>query len=538
MSYAYPMDSVLTFDDNGVPQYDRAINSAQLRTLYHELLSDGVLLNNSTNLQVVANSTMNVTVKAGLCNIQGCIKKFEEDIDVTIESASTSYNRIDTIVARLDLNSDYRDIGIFVIKGTPASVPTRPELTRDTNVYEIALADITISANATTLSQANISDTRLDTNRCGIISCIAEFDTTKLYEQIQADLKQFQESNEADFEQWFEHMKEQLGEDAAGNLQLQIDDHTEKSVSSENGAHGFRYFEGYVEAHIYDEESRTLKWVRVPGSGIAYDGEKSVKGAIDDVTRTLGYTKSYNSLDNTASTITKNGLTFTVNSDKSVTVVGTPTADTYIIINTYTEEQGQHILSGCPSGGSASGYRLYCYNVSTNITINTDLGEGAEFTLDENLEIGVSILVKSGTVMNHTFYPMIRPADIEDDTYMAYVEDVQTRVDRLYGVEKILFHDSFTTPTTFKEYYTYTAKKKCIINLTYNAIYNNQPPQHSRINVGSTTVSEINDTNPSSHHLLTLNCILKAGDVVKCLSVYKGESTNQVKVVGYVQYLE
>ena len=118
------------------------------------------------------------------------------------------------------------------------------------------------------------------------------------------------------------------------------------------------------------------------------------------------------------------------------------------------------------------------------------------------------------------------------------VEDVQTRVDRLYDVEQIWFHDTFTTPTKFKEYYTYTAKKKCIINLTYNAIYNNQPPQHSRINVGSTTVSEINDTNPSSHHLLTLNYILNAGDVVKCLSVYKGESSNQVRVVGYVQYLE
>lgn len=281
--YAYPMDSVVTYNADGTPQFDRAVDSSQLRALYHELMTDGVLLNDGSNLQVSVSSNMDIVVNPGLCNIQGCIKKFTEETPITISSANATMSRIDTVVARLDLNSDYRDIGLFVIQGTPASVPTRPELTRNTSVYEIALADITISANATSLTQANVSDTRLDTNRCGIISCIAEFDTTKLYEQIQADLKQFQESNEADFEQWFEHMKEQLGEDAAGNLQLQIDDHVPKEVPSENGAHGFRYFEGKLQAHIYDEESMTLKWVTVPGSGIDYDGEKSVKGAIDEL---------------------------------------------------------------------------------------------------------------------------------------------------------------------------------------------------------------------------------------------------------------
>lgn len=433
MSYAYPMDSILTYDDNGVPQYDRAINSAQLRELYHELLSDGVLLNNSTNLQVVANSTMNVTVKAGLCNIQGCIKKFEEDIEVTIESASTSYNRIDTIVARLDLNSDYRDIGIFVKKGTPASVPTRPELTRDTNVYEIALADLTISANATTLSQSNISDTRLDTNRCGIISCIAEFDTTKLYEQIQADLKQFQESNEADFEQWFEHMKEQLGEDAAGNLQLQIDAHTEKSVPSENGAHGFRYFEGRMQAHIYDEESQTLKWVNVP---YAIDENLAM------LESAVGFTKK-NLLNNNLTTQTVNGITYTVNADKSITVNGTATADSNIKIDVYAGTDGleignKYILSGVPKG--VTGCCMYLINSNVNFKAE-DFGDGAEFTFPEIDIIYFVILVNSGTTLNNvTFYPMIRYASIENDSYEPYqglsVSEELAMVKSAVGYEK------------------------------------------------------------------------------------------------------
>lgn len=465
MSYAYPMDSILTYDDNGVPQYDRAINSAQLRTLYHELLSDGVLLNNSTNLQVVANSTMNVTVKAGLCNIQGCIKKFEEDIDVTIESASTSYNRIDTIVARLDLNSDYRDIGIFVIKGTPASVPTRPELTRDTNVYEIALADILISANATTLSQSNISDTRLDTARCGIISAIAEFDTTELYNQIQTDLKEFQESNELDFEQWFQNMKDQLSEDAAGNLQVQLDDHTEKSVSSENGAHGFRYFEGYVEAHIYDEESRTLKWVRVPGSGIDYDGDKSVQAAIDEVSRTLGYTASKNYLPNPIVNNTQYSVGCVVNDDKSFTLNGKNNTIGRIYYNLvgdaatyeYEEIDGlkdgvEYIISGC-TGGSEATYGIcgICQKSDgsiSSVSLNCFDGE-TKFIHEKGNKYRIYGMVAPNTTVNNVrFYPMIRKAT-EDDTYEPHVS-VKSDIGRIILDETLNATVKASIPTTIK----------------------------------------------------------------------------------------
>ena len=259
--YAYPMDSIVTYAEDGTPQFDRAVDSSQLRELHHSLMTDGVLLKDSSNLQVSASSNMEIVVNPGLCNIQGCIKKFSEDTIITIASANATMSRIDTVVARLDLNSDYRDIGLFVIQGTPASVPTRPELTRNTSVYEIALADITISANATSITQANISDTRLDTNRCGIISSITQFDTTKLYKQIEADLIEFQESNETEFEVWFEHMKEQLGEDAAGNLQLQIDDVNEKATE---------HIENTANPHNVTAEQINC-------------GETTVKGAIDEL---------------------------------------------------------------------------------------------------------------------------------------------------------------------------------------------------------------------------------------------------------------
>lgn len=61
-----------------------------------------------------------------------------------------------------------------------------------------------------------------------MISAISEFDTTTLYNQIQADLVGFKEEEQAQFVEWFDYMKDQLSEDAAGNLQLQINEANEK----------------------------------------------------------------------------------------------------------------------------------------------------------------------------------------------------------------------------------------------------------------------------------------------------------------------
>ena len=48
----FPFDSHVTFESDGTPVYDRAITSAPLRKLIAKLLTDGVLPNPSTNLQV------------------------------------------------------------------------------------------------------------------------------------------------------------------------------------------------------------------------------------------------------------------------------------------------------------------------------------------------------------------------------------------------------------------------------------------------------------------------------------------------------
>lgn len=218
----FPLDSHVTYDTDGTPVYDRAVTSAPLRKLIKNMFSDGVLPNPSTNMQVAAGTGMNVIVYPGFACCNGCMKLEESQRTLAVQASNTAYDRIDTVVLRLNDNDSERICDFYILEGTPATSPVRPTLTRSESVWELGLADLFIAKNSTALSNQRITDTRYETARCGIMSSVSQFDTTTLYNQIQADLENFQNVSQADFTDWFEDIKGQLSEDPAGNLQNQI----------------------------------------------------------------------------------------------------------------------------------------------------------------------------------------------------------------------------------------------------------------------------------------------------------------------------
>lgn len=220
----YPLDSHVTYKTDGTPVWDRAISSAPYRKLIKSLFSDGVLPNPSTNLQVSAGTGMKVNLYAGFAICNGCQKLQETNMSLDIATASAVNDRIDTVILRLNDNDDVRECEFYVLTGTPAVAPVRPALTQTDSIWEIGLADILVKANSTQISNANITDTRYETARCGVISSISEFDTTTLYQQVQADLQEFRDINQAEFIAWVDSLENKLSGDVAGNLQLQIDE--------------------------------------------------------------------------------------------------------------------------------------------------------------------------------------------------------------------------------------------------------------------------------------------------------------------------
>ena len=147
-------------------------------------------------------------------------------------------------------------------------------------------------------------------------------------------------------------------------------------------------------------------------------GQLEVLGNHEQETR-----EGYNLLQNKLTDTTINGVTFKINEDKSVTVNGTATAS--IIANLITGEYNDNNatepliipdnitncrLSGCPSGGSSSTYKLDISNQKYEL-LATDWGEGTNVTINsqEDKKIArVRIIIYSGaTVNNLTFKPML-----------------------------------------------------------------------------------------------------------------------------------
>lgn len=132
-----------------------------------------------------------------------------------------------------------------------------------------------------------------------------------------------------------------------------------------------------------------------------------------------------NLLENVQTTMTHKGVTFTVNNDGSVTATGTNdgTGASIIDVNTQTTltlPNGDYILSGCPSGGSETGYFMDVTR-SPGSSIK-DIGNGAAFTVGGDYTINEFRIVisRNVTVDNLTFYPMIR--QVADDTFVPYAK--------------------------------------------------------------------------------------------------------------------
>lgn len=163
-------------------------------------------------------------------------------------------------------------------------------------------------------------------------------------------------------------------------------------------------------------------------SALSANQGRVLKESIDEVNTYLQRKPSKNLLKITiGSGFSELGVTFTVNEDKSLTLSGTRTGFTksdQTIGKANLKAGTEYILSGCPEGGSGSTYRLMVHNDANPSAGASDIGEGVIFTVPSDGEYRIStVLAVSYAYDGITYYPMIREATVEDDTYEPYYED-------------------------------------------------------------------------------------------------------------------
>ncbi|MGL4730321.1 MAG: hypothetical protein ACRCW0_01900 [Clostridium sp.] len=204
---------------NGNP--DRQYLAEDFAKYFSVFIGSGVFIEPSSNLQVMANNNMNVTLMQGEAWINGYFYQNTSNFNLAITPADGVLDRIDRIVIRLDFLN--REIKCYVKEGEFSSTPMAKDIIRNTDMYEIALADIKVNNGAIKITQADILDLRQNSNYCGVVhGTVEQVDPTTLFNQYSAALELKEKGFEDEFYNWFNNIKGQLDGDIATNLANQI----------------------------------------------------------------------------------------------------------------------------------------------------------------------------------------------------------------------------------------------------------------------------------------------------------------------------
>lgn len=218
---------------------DRLYNAEDMNIPYSKIVSNGVFgdAESSTDFQVAVlwggvSQTKKIVVKKGQGIFDGKWAILDADMPMNVPSPHVSYNRIDSVIVRIDNSDDVRAGTIVYKQGEAALDPVPIELENNNYIKEYRLAKILIPASAATLSDSNITDCR-PTSECGFIhNLLWDSDITATYAQWEAQFTEWfnekktmldeantsyqetfentQENNQNAFDEWFNNVKETL----------------------------------------------------------------------------------------------------------------------------------------------------------------------------------------------------------------------------------------------------------------------------------------------------------------------------------------
>lgn len=178
------MADIITYPENGI-QYDADDASGYLATRLSGVYSA------DEDFAVTANGDLTVTVSAGQAwvhpaRFRGRSIIMEQPETVTLTAADAVRSRIDRVVLRYDAAA--KKTSLLVLEAPPDSAsPAPPEISRTELVYDLCLAEIRRPAGSTSVTAADITDTRADETVCGVMrDGVTGIPTAQLLQQWQA----------------------------------------------------------------------------------------------------------------------------------------------------------------------------------------------------------------------------------------------------------------------------------------------------------------------------------------------------------------
>lgn len=200
---------------------DRMYNAIQVSSIFDGIIEDGIFGSIGDTFQVLATTGLGTSIGTGRAWFNHTWTYNDAVIQIVLDGSDPILPRYDAIILEVDESVGVRANSIKKVTGTPATTPAYPTLTNTEYVHQYPLAYILVNGGSTSITQASIEN-MIGSGSCpfvmGPLSVVSTNDLVAQWEE--------------EFISWFEQMQDQLSEDAAGNLQLQINNHNHGEVTS------------------------------------------------------------------------------------------------------------------------------------------------------------------------------------------------------------------------------------------------------------------------------------------------------------------
>lgn len=205
---------------------------------------------------------------------------------------------------------------------------------------------------------------------------------------------------------------------ASTNNHLSAGLHVMEYTATENGVHKFGIWANTIStATTYSKFMICYTDVYNLDSTYEPYSKTNLQLTQDSVTwDDLSEVGAVNFLNHTATNLVQNGITFTVNADRSITANGTATAEEWVRIAQNVAVSESVRASGCPKGGTPSTYFM---TFSQGDNSYRDYGDGVivpSGTIDN-----VYMVIKPNATVDIVFKPMIAPVSYNGD-YVPYAK--------------------------------------------------------------------------------------------------------------------
>ena len=261
---------------------DRLYDATQFSQIFDGVINDGVYMSVLNHFTVRENSGMTVIVGGGRAWFNHTWTYNDSDYQLLIDDAEIAAKRIDAIVLKVNTQDAGRVNTIEVIKGVPAATdPQKPTFPDGSGIYYHPLAYVNLNAGVTTITSAMIENCiGVDPRTPFVTGIIETVSAEELLTQWDAEWTDWNNEHRQAYLDWVAQQESDMETWTATQQQAYLDWVAEQEQAYEDWVEAE---EGAYDAWVANQQSLFLAWLDRMKGQLSEDAAGHLQLEIDDL---------------------------------------------------------------------------------------------------------------------------------------------------------------------------------------------------------------------------------------------------------------